>query len=115
MIELPEQCKNIAAENGFEVKGYRFTAKQEELRQPRVIRVGAIQNAIVLPTTESVPKQREAIWEKIKTMIKAAAAADVNIVCMQEAWSEFRLISFFFRRLFNELSVNSHALCLLYS
>lgn len=78
----------MAQANGFEIKGYRFTARAEELRQPRVVRVGAIQNSIVLPTTAPIEQQRDGIWNKLKVMIKAAAEAGCNIVCTQEAWSK---------------------------
>ncbi|XP_061397057.1 beta-ureidopropionase-like [Musca vetustissima] len=87
VLELPAEAKNIAAEHGFEIKGYRITAKEEQMRKPRLVKIGAIQNSIVLPTTAPLEKQREAIWKKVTTMIKAAAAAGVNIVCMQEAWT----------------------------
>lgn len=79
----------MASENGFEIKGYRFAAKTERMRKPRLVKVGAIQNSIALATTEPIDKQRDALWQKITTMIKAAAAAGVNIVCMQEAWSKY--------------------------
>lgn len=88
-LQIPVEATNIAAENDFEIKGYRFTAKTEQIRKPRLVRVGAIQNSIVLPTTEPIDKQREAIWKKITTIIKAAAAAGVNVLCMQEAWSKY--------------------------
>lgn len=87
-IKLPESATKLAQENDFDIKGYRFTARPEQLRQARVVRVGAIQNSIVLPTTAPIEKQREAIWNKLKLMIKAAAQAGCNIVCTQEAWSE---------------------------
>lgn len=87
ILELPKEAKNIATENEFEIKGYRFTAKPEPIRKPRIVKVAAIQNSIVLATTEPIDKQRDALWQKITTMIKAAAAAGVNIVCMQEAWT----------------------------
>lgn len=88
VLELPSEAKNIADENDFEIKGYRFSAKTEQTRKPRLVRVGAIQNSIVLSTTEPIDKQREAIWKKITTITKAAAAAGVNVLCMQEAWSK---------------------------
>jgi len=77
-------------QNGFDIKGYRFTAREEQTRKRRIVRVGAIQNSIVIPTTAPIEKQREAIWNKVKTMIKAAAEAGCNIVCTQEAWSKFK-------------------------
>lgn len=50
--------------------------------------VGAIQNKIVTATTEPIEIQRNSIFAKITKIIQAAAADDVNIVCLQEAWSE---------------------------
>ncbi|XP_015592811.1 beta-ureidopropionase [Cephus cinctus] len=71
----------------FEVQGWKLGgALAEQLRPPRIIRVGLIQNAIVLPTTEPVADQRDAIHKKIIGYIEHAAACGVNIVCMQEAW-----------------------------
>jgi len=87
-LELPASATAIAQENGFEIKGYRFTAREEQTRKRRIVRVGAIQNSIVLPTTAPIEKQREAIWNKVKTIIKAAAEAGCNIICTQEAWSK---------------------------
>ncbi|XP_054739195.1 beta-ureidopropionase [Anastrepha obliqua] len=87
VLDLPAATISLATDNDFEIKGYRISAQKEHIRKPRVVRVGAIQNSIVLPTTAPVDKQREAIWNKIRTIIKAAAAAEVNIICMQEAWT----------------------------
>ncbi|KAH8407703.1 hypothetical protein KR222_011044 [Zaprionus bogoriensis] len=87
LLSLPATATNLAQQNGFEIKGYRFTARPEQLRQPRLVRVGAIQNSIALPTTAPIEQQREGIWNKLKVMIKAAAEAGCNIVCTQEAWT----------------------------
>lgn len=54
----------------------------------RIVRVGLIQNKIVLPTTESVTKQRTALHERIERIIRAAAKVNVNIIGLQEAWSK---------------------------
>ena len=43
--------------NDFELAGYSFTATPEETRPPRIVRVAAIQNKIVLPTTAPITKQ----------------------------------------------------------
>lgn len=88
ILELPTEAKNISTKNDFELKAYRFPAKQEQTRKPRLVKVGAIQSSIALATTEPIEKQREAIWKKITNIIKAAAAAGVNVLCMQEAWSK---------------------------
>lgn len=62
------------------------------MRQPRVVRVGAIQNSIAVPTTEPVSVQIKAIYEKIGKIIDGAALAGVNVLCLQEAWSEMTKI-----------------------
>lgn len=87
-LPLSADSEIIAAQNNFDVKFYQFEAAIEELRKPRVVKIGAIQNSIVLPTTDSIQKQRDAIFEKIGKLIDAAGANDVNVLCLQEAWSE---------------------------
>ena len=49
-----------ASERDFELKGYVFEAAQEQLRAARVVRVGLIQNKIVLPTDAPVLDQVQA-------------------------------------------------------
>lgn len=66
-------------------------AKSEQLRPPKIVRVGLIQNSIVLPTDAPIVEQRAAIHKKITGYIDHAAKCGVNIVCMQEAWSEFSI------------------------
>jgi len=52
----------------------------------RIVRVGVIQNQIVLPTTAPLTEQRNAIFQKISKIISLAAEANVNVLCLQEAW-----------------------------
>lgn len=87
-IELSSETQKIAKENNFEVKGYSFTARKEDLRKPRIVRVAAVQNSIAASPSEPVHVQIKAIHAKITTFIKAAAASDVNILCLQELWSK---------------------------
>ncbi|XP_048506612.1 beta-ureidopropionase isoform X3 [Athalia rosae] len=70
----------------LEVQGWKFDASKEQLRPPRIIRVGLIQHSIVLPTTSPVKDQREAIYQKITAYVTEAASCGVNILCLQEAW-----------------------------
>ena len=80
--QLPEtsQC---------EVKGWKLgNPVSENLRPPRIVRVGLIQNSIVLPTTLPINEQRDAIHKKIIGYLEHAAACKANIVCLQEAWSK---------------------------
>lgn len=53
------------------------------MREPRIVRVGLIQNSIALPTTAPFLDQNRAILEKVKPIIDAAGASGVNILCLQ--------------------------------
>ncbi|XP_014664061.1 PREDICTED: beta-ureidopropionase-like [Priapulus caudatus] len=85
-LSLPEDATSLASERDLEVQGYGIDAHQEELRAARVVRVGAIQNKIVLPTSASVDEQRTALHKRIGQMVEIAAMCGVNVLCLQEAW-----------------------------
>lgn len=86
-LELPSQAKDLSNEMNLELKGYSFDAQLEDTRAPRRVRVGLIQNTIVLPTSDPISAQRDALLEKIGKIIEIAHKCGVNIVCMQEAWN----------------------------
>lgn len=48
------------------------------MRQPRIVKVGAIQNSIAVATTAAISEQRNAIFEKIGKIIDAAGEDGVN-------------------------------------
>ncbi|XP_053695432.1 beta-ureidopropionase [Sabethes cyaneus] len=86
-ITFTEEANSLAKEVGVDLKGYIFTARKEDLRRPRVVRVGLIQNSVDIPTTAPIHVQRDALHEKVSNILKVAAAAGVNIICFQEAWT----------------------------
>ncbi|CAA9994463.1 unnamed protein product [Nesidiocoris tenuis] len=63
----------IAADLSIDVQGYTVGARIEQTRSPRIVRIGAIQNAIVLKTTDGVDDQRNALHDRVGKIIKAAA------------------------------------------
>lgn len=77
----------IASANNFDIKSYGFSAAAEDVRKPKIVKIGAIQNSIVAPTTSPIQVQLRSLYEKIGNMIDAAGADGVNVLCMQEAWS----------------------------
>jgi len=91
--EKPKKLKfsstilEAAKSKDFDLAGFAFSAADESTRAPRVIRVAGIQNKILLPTTAPVNKQRDALHRRVAEMIDVAAQCEVNIVCMQEAWT----------------------------
>ncbi|XP_035236104.1 beta-ureidopropionase isoform X2 [Anguilla anguilla] len=86
-LELSKSAVDAALERDFELKGCIFEAGREQLRQPRVVRVGLIQNAIVLPTDAPIMEQITALHRRVGEMVEVAAMCGVNIVCFQEAWT----------------------------
>ncbi|XP_063396601.1 beta-ureidopropionase-like [Mytilus trossulus] len=86
-LEFPKEARDLADKRQFELKGSCFTAEKESLRQPRIVRIGAIQNQIIIPTTEPVPKQIESLHNRISEIIEVASLCGVNVICLQEAWT----------------------------
>ena len=86
-LSVPPNVMEMAEKNNFEVKAFKVDAAAEQLRRPRITRIGLIQNSIVLPTTAPYLEQYEAIEKKIRVMLDAAGAMGVNVACLQEAWT----------------------------
>lgn len=88
-MPVSDAAKKIADANNFVIQSYKFDAIKEDLRKARIVRVGAIQHSIAVATTAPISVQREKIFEKVGKLIDAAAAENVNILCLQEFWSEY--------------------------
>ncbi|KAF6041168.1 UPB1 [Bugula neritina] len=88
-LDLPSAAVELAATKNFELAGYSLKelAHAEETRAARVVRVGAIQNQIVLPTDKPIIDQRNALWKRISDIIDVAAMCECNIICLQECWT----------------------------
>ena len=54
---MPSEAEKKASELDFQLCGYQFTAAPEAARAPRIVRIGLVQNKIIIPTTEPVPAQ----------------------------------------------------------
>ncbi|KAK6282364.1 hypothetical protein POUND7_016189 [Theobroma cacao] len=85
-IVPPESAISLCSKHDFDLQAFSFSADKELLREPRVVRVGLIQNSIALPTTAPFLDQKKAIFKKLRPIIDAAGASGVNILCLQEAW-----------------------------
>nr|ACO14997.1 Beta-ureidopropionase [Caligus clemensi] len=86
-VLLDPSVEAQAQETNFELASYEFFAQKEDLRAPRHVRVGLVQNQIVQPTTSPVESQRSALFKRIGDAIDVAGKAGANIVCLQEAWT----------------------------
>ncbi|KAJ3604550.1 hypothetical protein NHX12_029290 [Muraenolepis orangiensis] len=86
-LVLPECAVSGAYDRDFELQGHVFQCGSEQLRAPRRIRVGLVQNHTVMPTDAPVLDQIAAIHNRIAEIVEVAAMCDVNIVCFQETWT----------------------------
>jgi len=86
-LNISSEAEKLVAKHDFDIQGYKFEALSEQVRAPRIVRVGKIQNHIALPTSEPLEVHRNAIHERIATIVEAAALCGVNVLCFQEAWS----------------------------
>lgn len=84
-LNLQDSTLEAGKLHDFEVAAYSFNAAKE-VRNPKVVKVGLIQHSIVLPTTEPIEKQRNAVFDKVKKIIETAASEGIQILCLQEAW-----------------------------
>lgn len=86
-LDFPEGAVTASLERDFELRGFGFEAAPEQLRQPHIVRVGLVQNKIVLPTDSPVSDQIAALHKRIGDIVEVAAMCGVNIICFQEAWT----------------------------
>lgn len=87
ILELDHSLRELANQSNLELASYSIDAAHEQTRHPRSVRVGAIQNKIQISTDQPINKQREAIHNRIGTIIDVAGSAGVQILCLQEAWT----------------------------
>ena len=88
-LSLNQEAQDLADKHNFQLSGYRFVAEKEETRASRIVRIGLIQNEIVIKdTSENVNVQRDALYQRMAVIMEAAALAGINVLCFQEAWSK---------------------------
>lgn len=85
-LPINGDAQKLSSAGDFDLQAYRFSAAEEQLRAPRLVRIALLQNAIAAPTTAPYSDQRDAIHARIRELITAAAAAGANIACLQEAF-----------------------------
>ena len=56
-LDLPTKAAEIAKSKNFVLAGYKIEAATEQLRQPKIVRIGAIQNQIIQPTDAPIADQ----------------------------------------------------------
>lgn len=84
---LEPAAQKLATDGGFELKSYSFSAQQEHLRKPRIVKIGLIQHACDVDTSAPLADQIHHIQTKVGHLLDIAGAQGVNVVCLQEAWT----------------------------
>ena len=82
-VALKQNTIDRANKLDVEVKSFTIPCEKEQLRAPRVVKVGSIQNKIVLSTDKPVAEQKKALENRIKDIIELAALEGVNVICLQ--------------------------------
>ncbi|MEE2645456.1 MAG: nitrilase-related carbon-nitrogen hydrolase [Myxococcota bacterium] len=86
-VTIHPAIHSLADQQDFEVAAYRFNAAREQMRGPRVVRVGAIQTQIIEATDAPIRDQFEALCQRTEALIHAAGAMGCNVLGLQEAWT----------------------------
>ncbi|MCO4759946.1 MAG: acyltransferase [Myxococcales bacterium] len=86
-LPLTPRAEKLAAHGNFDIAAYKFNANPEQLRKPRVVRIGVIQMQVTGSTSAPVAEQYQAIVDRHVQMIHAAGEMGVNVLCLQEAWT----------------------------
>jgi len=72
-LALPPEAAAAAAaaHRPFDLQAYAFAAAPEELREPRVVRIGLVQNAVVAPSTAPFSEQRKVRCVRLDFVLRA--------------------------------------------
>ena len=62
-LDVDSQAVFAAQQQDFDLKAFAFKAAPEQMRPPRVVRIGLLQNKVVLPTTAPYLEQARVMHE----------------------------------------------------
>ena len=82
-LDLPKSALSEADQKDFEVQGYGFDAAKEDTRASRVVRVGLIQNKIVLPTTAPISEQVLVFTVKFNSVLTIEIPKTVTLATLK--------------------------------
>lgn len=72
--------------------------KEEQIRPPRIVRVGLFQQKCPVPLSFPPENVKTEMYTSAMDAIKVAAKAGVNIFCLQQAWSEYDVAKLYFEK-----------------
>ncbi|KAJ8921179.1 hypothetical protein NQ315_013651 [Exocentrus adspersus] len=86
-ISIPKDVSELSAISNIQVVTCGFNSKGEQLRAPRVVRVGLFQHQHPVSTVTPIKETRDALFKLAREAIELAFKGGVNIFCFQEAWN----------------------------
>lgn len=88
-MPLSDTTKALAEEYNIELASCGFSAKEEQLRRPRQVKLGLFQHELPVSPSKPIKAVKSAVYKLAKEALEVAASEGVNIFCFQEAWSMF--------------------------
>lgn len=86
-IPVVSSAAEQADQQKFEIGAYKISALKEQLRSPRIVRIGAIQTKFPANTSLPVKEQLRINFERYEQIIKGAHLMGVNVLGLQETWT----------------------------
>jgi hypothetical protein len=77
--EASDVAKSKAEEHDFQILSFSIAARQEQLRQPRVTRIGLIQNQWPSSPSSPVQDQLKSIQERMAQIVAVAGEMGVQV------------------------------------
>ncbi|KAJ8957988.1 hypothetical protein NQ318_001990 [Aromia moschata] len=87
-IQVSDECRELASKYNIELVTCGFNCREEQLRSPKIVRVGLFQHKLVpFPTSTPVQELKYALFKFANKAIRTAARGGVNIFCFPETWN----------------------------
>nr|XP_023013555.1 beta-ureidopropionase-like [Leptinotarsa decemlineata] len=87
-IEVSEESKELASKYNIELVTCGFNCREEQLRSPKIVRVGLFQHKLVpFPTSTPIQEMKYALFKFANKAVRIAARGGVNIFCFPETWN----------------------------
>lgn len=88
-INPSKEFEALSKKYKFDVAAYRIDCPEEQLRKPRIVKIGLFQHKIPLPTWSPINEMRDAMFQMAAEALEVASKGGVNVFCFQEAWSKY--------------------------
>lgn len=88
-IKPSKELEELSKKYKFDIATYKIDCPEEQLRKPRIVKIGIFQHKIPLPTWSPIKEMRDAMFQMAAEALEVASKDVVNVFCFQEAWSKY--------------------------